>query len=434
MKKIIAAIMLFHCFTAVVEAQHKISAIGPGWSRTMVNAAIFRKNAITSHGKMQVVAYYDSTQHVVLASRTLGSTTWDVYETPYSGNALDAHNAISIMFDGEGYLHMAWDHHNNGLNYCRSKAPFSMVMEPKQDMVDVNEEKVTYPEFHQLPSGDLLFVYRDGGSGNGNMVMNRYDAKKKTWSRVHHNIVDGEGKRNAYWQMFVNTNGTVHLSWVWREHYNVETNHDMCYAVSKDEGRTWYTSKGKKYNLPITLESAEYAWQIPQNSDLINQTSMTADAADHPYIATYFQAASDTSPQFYVIYNTTGTWQLTRAGLRKTDFNLGGAGTRSIPVSRPQLLYLNSTDKNDRIIMLYRDEEHQDRAVMVSSPPREFQWRTEKLTNFSLDRWEPSYDTELLKQNRLHIYLQKVGQESGEKATTMKPQMVHVLEVNLEEK
>src|SRR5690606_26198052 len=131
--------------------------------------------------------------------------------------------------------------------------------------------------------------YRDGGSGNGNMVMNRYDAKKKTWSRVHHNIVDGEGKRNAYWQMFVNTNGTVHLSWVWREHYNVETNHDMCYAVSKDEGRTWYTSKGKKYNLPITLESAEYAWQIPQNSDLINQTSMTADAADHPYIATYFQ-------------------------------------------------------------------------------------------------------------------------------------------------
>lgn len=71
---------------------------------------------------------------------------------------------------------------------------------------------------------------------------------------------------------------------------------------------------------------------------------------------------------------------------------------------------------------------------MVSSPPREFQWRTEKLTNFSLDRWEPSYDTELLKQNRLHIYLQKVGQESGEKATTMKPQMVHVLEVNLEEK
>jgi hypothetical protein len=33
--------------------------------------------------------------------------------------------------------------------------------------------RVTYPEFHALPGGDLLFLYRDGGSGGGNLAMNR---------------------------------------------------------------------------------------------------------------------------------------------------------------------------------------------------------------------------------------------------------------------
>jgi hypothetical protein len=184
--------------------------------------------------------------------------------TAYKGNAADAHNTISLMVDGTGYLHISWDHHVNPLNYCKSKGPGSLELTDKLSLTGSNEQKVTYPEFHKLSNGNLLFLYRDGQSGKGNLVLNRYDSKTKQWTQLHTNLIDGEGKRNAYWQAYTDAKGTIHLSWVWRESPDVASNHDMCYARSADGGKTWKTSAGKKYIVPITAATAEYTCTIPQ--------------------------------------------------------------------------------------------------------------------------------------------------------------------------
>ena len=407
----------------------RIVDIGPGWSRTMVNATIFRSNSIVSHNGYQYAAYYDSLANVVLAKRKLGATKWEIKQTQYKGNALDAHNVISIMVDGEGFLHMAWDHHGNPLHYCKSLKPGSLELGGMTGMIGKGEENVTYPEFYRIPSDDLIFVYRDGSSGNGNLTMNRYDLASKKWIRLHDNLINGEGERNAYWQIHVSDAGVIHLSWVWREHFTVETNHDMCYARSNDGGKTWQTSTGKMYTIPIDSQTAEYAWRIPQNSDLINQTSMTADDHDNPYIATYYQATSDSCPQYYIIYKQSTEWKLSRATNRTLNFDLAGAGSRSIPISRPKLLFSNKHG-NKSLRMIYRDEEYQGEVCLASADLSTLQWKTTTLTNFSVDRWEPSYDTELWRtKQQLNLFLQKVGQESGEKAVKMEPQMVRVLEV-----
>ena len=94
--------------------------------------------------------------------------------------------------------------------------------------------------------------------------MNRYSLKDYKWARVQDVLIDGEDKRNAYWQLYVDEKGTIHLSWVWRETWQVETNHDLCYARSFDNGVTWYKSDGEQYKLPITASNAEYACRIPQ--------------------------------------------------------------------------------------------------------------------------------------------------------------------------
>ena len=104
---------------------------------------------------------------------------------------------------------------------------------------------MTYPEFYCLSGGDLLFAYRSGSSGRGNLVLNRYSLKEKSWSRVQDVLIDGEDQRNAYWQLYVDEQGTIHLSWVWRETWMVETNHDLCYARSSDNGVTWQKSNGE---------------------------------------------------------------------------------------------------------------------------------------------------------------------------------------------
>lgn len=94
---------------------------------------------------------------------------------------------------------------------------------------------------------------------------------------MQNNLIDGQNKRNAYWQTCIDEKGTIHVSWVWRETPDVSSNHDMCYACSKDGGITWQKSTGEKYTLPITAATAEYAVRIPQKSELINQTSMATE-------------------------------------------------------------------------------------------------------------------------------------------------------------
>jgi hypothetical protein len=410
----------------------RISEVGYGWAKTSVNTAIFRQNSIVSHDNEQYIAFYDSTGHVTLGKRKYGSDYWMLNKSHYTGNVLDAHNVISIMIDGEGYLHMAWDHHGNKLNYCRSLSPGSLEMSHKMPMTTRFEEKVTYPQFFRMSDGNLLFAYRDGSSGNGNLVLNRYDTKLKKWQQLHSNLIDGENQRNAYWQIFLDKNDILHLSWVWRESGDVATNHDMCYARSSDGGETWNTSSNDEYTLPINVKNAEYAMKIQQGSDLINQTSMTADHNSHPIIATYFQKKGDIAPQVYVIFNIGKGWEHMKVDHRNLDFELGGTGTRSIPISRPIILH-SYQDGFSKLHVIYRDEEYNNNAclktIRLNNDPF---WTTILLSDNGLDRWEPTFDTELWKQKgRLNLFIQKVGQGSGEKAIEMPPQMIIVMEIDI---
>lgn len=413
-----------------LNVKGSFTEVGKGWAENSVNATIFRKNSLVSSDNYQFIAYYDSLAHVVLGRRRLDSSTWEVKQTPYTGNIRDAHNVISIMVDGEGYLHMSWDHHNNALHYCRSIEPEGLEMGEMMPMTGEQENVVSYPEFYAMADGGLLFAYRDGGSGNGNLVLNRYKLETKSWERVQTNLIDGEGQRNAYWQLFVDQAGTIHVSWVWRETPDVRSNHDMCYARSTDGGQSWEKSNGEKYELPIREATAEIVQEIPQGSNLINQTAMTADADGNPYIATYYKAAGDSCTQFYVIYLQNGIWKSSAATRRTLDFELGGVGSRSIPISRPQLMVMTRDDQK-QLVLIYRDEEVNNQVVLATSAlSDQLAWQSFVISPFPVDRWEPSYDSELLKkQNKLQLYLQNVAQGQAETTVPLEPQPVGVLDV-----
>jgi beta-glucanase (GH16 family) len=403
--------------------------VGLGWAKNNVNGAIFRKNSVVSQGQNQYVAYYDSAGYVTLGKRRLPAGPWQVQRTQYQGNVKDAHNVISLMADGAGYLHLSFDHHNNPLHYCRSTAPGSLTMGVLEPMTGQQEQKVSYPEFHRYPNGDLLFMYRDGGSGNGNLVLNRYDQKTRRWTRLHDVLIDGEGQRNAYWQAYIDPRGTIHVSWVWRESPNVASNHDMAYARSLDGGKTWQKSTGEAYKLPITAGTAEYAARIPQNSELINQTTITTDAAGAPYIATYWRPQGTQVPQYQLIYLKDKQWRTAQISQRTTPFSLSGVGTKRIPISRPQLLVATQKGKT-AAYLLFRDAERQDRAsVLHCADLGQGTWTAADLTATSVGNWEPSYDTERWKKDGvLSLFVQRTGQGDGETLENLPAQPVYVLE------
>src|SRR5690606_41310257 len=111
----------------------------------------------------------------VLARGSLDRDDWQIARAHHEGNAKHAHNVNSIMRDGAGFLHVAWDHHNSRLRYAKGLEPGSLVLGEEEMMVGTEEGSVTYPEFCRMPDGDILFFYRDGGSGAGDLVINRYD-------------------------------------------------------------------------------------------------------------------------------------------------------------------------------------------------------------------------------------------------------------------
>jgi hypothetical protein len=97
-------------------------------------------------------------------------------------------------------------------------------------------------------------------------------------------------------------------------------------------------------------------------------------------------------------------------------------------------------------MLIFRDAERGDRvslahvsdleaATVQASDPKarkvkaETAWTVTDLTDFPVGAWEPSFDTDLWREhNRLHLYVQTVGQGDGERLTNTLPQEVYILE------
>lgn len=430
-------LLLAVCYRYPVAAQNNLFqkerevSAGKGWAGNSVNTVIFRKNALTSQDNTQFIAYYDEMGEVILGKRKLTDSSWELKETGYRGRIRDAHNSISIELDGDGYLHLAWDLHGNKLRYARSLKPYSLLLSAELPMTGAHESSVTYPEFYRLPDGELLFLYRDGASGKGNLVVNKYITREKKWIRLHDNLLDGEQKRNAYWQAFVDQQGHVHISWVWRESPDVVSNHDLCYAVSRDGGISWERADGRSYRLPVTASAAEIVYPVSQGSELINQTSMFVNEKGYPVIATYWRGKKGV-PQYQLVYYNGKKWRHSDTGFRSTGFTLSGAGTKKIPVSRPLVVGWSGNGK-EYTALLFRDQERNDRiSVAWTKMGKKLKWRVQDISDYSTGSWEPLIDAALWgKEKKLHVFVQTVSQADAEGLSATTPTGVRVLELKM---
>lgn len=420
--KLPGTLLLACCAAAAV----RLAPIAPGHARNSINATIFCQ-PVVSRGDTQYAALYDAEGYVVLARRRLGAARWEVRRTQYTGNIKDAHNGIALGVDGNGVLHMSWDHHGHPLRYVQSVRRGSLELTGKMPMTGTTESRVTYPEFFPLPDGGLLFLYRDGGSGRGNTILKHYDHRARRWSSVQELFIDGQGARNAYTnRIAIGRDGAWHLSWVWRERGDASTNHDICYARSDDQGKTWRKSTGEAYRLPITVETAEVVHEVPVKSDLINTGTMALDSRGKPLIATYWRPPGAEAPQYHLVWFDGAQWRVNQVGRRNAPFQLSGGGTRSIPLSRPLVL----VGRRDEVYVIFRAEDRSNGvSVAISEDPERAKWRVEDLTTESLDRWEPTHDALVWeRQRKLHLFHQRVGQGEGDTWADVPPQMVSVLE------
>ncbi len=268
--------------------------------------------ALLTAGDYQYAAYYDQDRQMTVACRTLDSNQWQ-YQKLDSRVGWDSHNYITMTADDNGYIHLSGNMHCHPLIYFRTTKPNDIsTFERIPKMVGELEKRCTYPRFFTGADGELIFTYRDGGSGNGNQIYNVYDLKAQSWNRLLEKpLTDGQGLMNAYLiGPSKGPDGYFHLCWVWRDTPDCATNHDPSYARSKDLVH-WETAAGATITLPMTLQNKGLIVDpVPPQGGIINgNTRIGFDSQNRPIVSYHkFDAAGAT--QLYNARLEDGRWKI----------------------------------------------------------------------------------------------------------------------------
>lgn len=302
----------FHAFKAAIERQRRserkvvkrVIDIAPVWSGHPVGFALL------TGGSRQYVAFYDADRRMTVAARKLDSDEWQFATLP-ERIGWDSHNYIQMAIDSDGFIHLSGNMHAVPLVYFKTTRPHDITcFERVTQMVGKNEDRVTYPRFMRGPDDELIFSYRDGGSGDGVEYLNRYDTTSRTWQRLLDTpLFDGEGKMNAYYRGPVrDSTGLYHVTWVWRDTPDCETNHDLSYARSRDLVH-WENSQGETLALPITIDAGAVIDPIPIKAGLLNgNTRIGFDSRNRPIIS-YIKFDAQGNTQAYSARLEDGTWR-----------------------------------------------------------------------------------------------------------------------------
>lgn len=222
----------------------------------------------------QYIGYVDASRNYRIGTRTRETDNWSVvdlsetrenpFELPYDP---DGHNYVAMGVDGDGYIHLAGNHHDDFLHYARSYGAGDITRWKALRMIGTRETSVTYPAFLRLNDGRLLFMYRDGVSGLGDYLLNRYDPATQRWTRLHDPWISGDGESPYRSQVQIRADGTVHITFNYRPLGGQGSdNHDIHYIWSDNGGDTWKNAVGTVLPLPILQSSASLIWPVPPNS------------------------------------------------------------------------------------------------------------------------------------------------------------------------
>lgn len=299
----------------------------------------------------QFIAYYDAERRLTVVGRKLGGTNWTrvqpegvaVPNRKRQSNVIgwDSHNYLTMALDRDGCLHLSGNMHADPLVYYRTREPFDLnTLERIDRMTGEREERTTYPLFSRGPTGDLIFKYRDGGSGNGSDYYNIYDPDTRQWRRLFDGpLLDGEGERNAYSTgLRRGPDGLYHLLWMWRDTPDAMSNHTLSYARSRDLLQ-WETSAGKPIARPITIGNAEVVDAAKPGGGLMNATFALGWDAEQRPVAVYHRYDPNGHSQIYIARaDGQGHWQTRQLSSWRFRWEFPGYGSQGgqVSVSSPK--------------------------------------------------------------------------------------------------
>ena len=454
-------------FVTITPIREGTSTVNEKCHERIINCPMYKWQALTTvtadnGDRYQFTSYYDyyNVNHLVVGRRKMladGSWTgWTLDRTAFSSFTInDGHNTSSIGIDGSGYLHVSWGMHADDLLYTRSTAsvlndnPITLVGDTVGNSAALGyefslNESVTYPQFYNVPgSNDLLMAYRTGVWGDGDMQLYRWDDSARVWNGLHASTVHPWISRDYFYdslpdacayinRMAYDSSGGLHVTWCWRTgtdslygYDDYQSNHDIMYAYSPNQGEDWYRDDGTLYTRwgshHIDENNAPAVVTIPEGSSLTNHTSMAVGPDDNVYMASFWapQAASgDHLRQYMLTWYDGSDWHTSQITNRDPEYVDGGGISQQISESNQKNYSMQQpavmVDDDNRVIVVYTDHQRDNRiSVAISESPTRDDWQIHYLTDMFARGPDPVLDMNRWEEDGV-LSILYIGQHNGE--------------------
>jgi hypothetical protein len=292
--------------------------------------------AAVQHDDTIFVGYYDSERYLTVAQIDIRSRSVTRTRLPVRFAGWDGHNSVALAFDAAGTMHVAANMHASPLTYFQGQRPFGQSDFQPMAMIGRDESHVTYPTFIKDSQGSLLFFYRSGGSGDGTMILDRWDGAG--WSRVVDKPIFAsrfEGKSVSAYpsRLITSPDGVFHVAVVWRRTPDVSTNFRISYARTRDF-RVWTDARGRVIPLPMSPETAQTVIDTGERAGLLNNAPLSVDPEGRP-VVTFTRYASSGNNQIEVARWDGAAWHVQTIATGQERLTLEGTGSipRSVPLT-----------------------------------------------------------------------------------------------------
>lgn len=282
-----------------------------------INSGVNRHMTARSPAGVDYAVWWDSRNRPIVGQWNALTRSWSTFDLSLAaGNPLrspapnDEHNSLSIAIDGDGYIHIWGNQHDNNLRYARSTSANDITAWVMPGMIGTQETQVTYPEAMRLANGNLLMTHRSGVSGNGDQYLNLYTTSTKTWSRIGQ-IFKGttpvSPDESCYPdQIIQGADGTLHWFYMWRVDDTAASSHDLSYIKSLDNGVTWKTAGGTTMTLPIQPSDSGPVIVAGSATGLIASSTASVDSNNVPHVTKWTGSTGAWTLHHY--YYSGGSW------------------------------------------------------------------------------------------------------------------------------
>jgi BNR repeat-containing family member len=280
--------------------------------------------ASLSIGNDAFVAYYNAQRELTVAHINLESGRIDRKDLHEKIPGWDSHDETKLALDASKLLHVVFINHARPLEYFRSNSELSIGDLNRVGMTSLNEDRVTYPSFLRL-GDNLLFVFRDGVSGDGAWYANALiDHVWKRVSRVFANRM-GAVPVSAYPSAFVKAaDNSINVAIVWRKTPDVNSNFRVTFAKTKDFV-SWTNADGVPLVAPLSPIGRDLVDDVGEGNGLVNNAQLSVTTDGVPLIAyTKYDEAGKNA--VYLAYPRSG-WKILKVAAAKGRVPIEGRGS-----------------------------------------------------------------------------------------------------------